>query len=194
MTTYRTYRADRRGAWIDVAGAMLALLLGASVPMYAQAVLAPQSINSGGDTRTGGFGEFFSTIGEPFATDSVSVSDDQSTWTGFWQVVPIVPTTGGVDIEATGLHGAGSGIVALAPNPFTTELNITIDVPHAGSIDLGAFDLAGRRVETLIQGHQERGGIVVHWKPEGLAPGAYFLMLTINGTQTPVAVVNYCRY
>ncbi len=193
MTTHRTYRADRRGGWIAVAGAVLALLLGTTVQLRAQATLAPQSINSGGDTRSGGFGEFYSTIGEPFATDSISVSDDQSTWTGFWQVVPIVPTTGGVEIEATGLHGTGAGIVAVAPNPFTAEVGISIDVPRTGTIDLAAYDLTGRRVETLLRGRQEKGGLVVRWRPEGLAPGAYFLMLTLNGEQTPVMTVSYYR-
>lgn len=193
MTTHRTYRAGRPKAWLVVAGVALVLLFGTSVPMFAQATLAPQSINSGGDTQTGGFGEFFSTIGEPFATDSVSVSDDQSTWTGFWQVVPIVPTTGGVEVEATGLHGAGVGIVAVAPNPFTSELDISIDMPRPGTIDLAAFDLTGRRIETLLRGHQERGGVVVRWRPGDLAPGAYFLMLTINGEQSPVKMVNYYR-
>lgn len=193
MTMKRTYRQGRSSASpVAIFGSALLLLVMACVGASAQATLEPHSVNSGGDTRTGAFGAFFSTIGEPFATDSVSVSDDQSTWTGFWQVVPILPLSG-VEIEARDLRSAERGMTSVTPNPFNTELDIEIDVPNSGLVDLAAFDLTGRRVETLLQGEHERTGLRLRWRPDGLAPGTYFLILTIDGARFPARVVNYYR-
>jgi len=176
-----------------IGAASLALVMLTYSGAFAQGTLTPQSVNSGGDTRQGAFGEFYSTIGEPFATDSVSASDDQSTWTGFWQVVPIFPNTGGVEIHTTTPFGSGAGIVATAPNPFATSLDIDVDIPRTGAIDLAACDLTGRRVETLLSGRRDRGGLRVRWHPDELSPGTYFLVLAIDGQQLSVRVVNYYR-
>jgi hypothetical protein len=90
--------------------------------------------------------------------------------------------------------GAGDGqipkalaLVSLAPNPFRRHLTILVEVPEAsGAVNLTLFDVAGRRVATLVSSELPAGRHSFTWdgrQPGGsrAAAGVYVAKLTGAG-------------
>lgn len=166
-----------------------------SMPIRAQqAEIEPQTVSNGGEHQEGSFGELFSTIGEPFAGDSVSLDIDggEATWTGFWNVLP-GDTTSGVVEEWAAFGSGSSAITAAAPNPFSDELTVYVRLESPGMVRLTAYDALGRDVQHLIEGPRESGTSRIRWQPEGLTPGTYILRLTVDGLEYPVKTIRYVR-
>ncbi|MFH1861786.1 MAG: T9SS type A sorting domain-containing protein [bacterium] len=63
------------------------------------------------------------------------------------------------------------------PNPFNPATNVTFELPSAQQIRLQVFDLMGRLVANLAEGHFNAGKHQVHWLPQQIASGIYFLRL-----------------
>lgn len=186
-----TGRHRTRGPGIP---AFLFLLL-FSVPLTAQeAQIDPQITSNGGELQQGNFGEIFSTIGEPFALDSmdVSASSDEATWIGFWNIVPSDTTSGVYEEWSSGGSGA-NGITVAAPNPFTEELQVYVRLETPGNVRLSAYDMLGREVQLLIDGPREAGTTRIRWQPEGITPGSYILRLEIDGTELPARTIQYVK-
>jgi hypothetical protein len=71
------------------------------------------------------------------------------------------------------------------PNPFNAETNISFSLAEPEAVRLQVYDLAGRLVETLFDGHQEAGEHVVTWDASAVSSGIYFYKLTAgNYTET----------
>ena len=73
------------------------------------------------------------------------------------------------------------------PNPAAPMTAIRFDLPRAGRIDLGVYDVAGRRVATLANGDFQPGQHEAFWsgrddQGRALASGQYFYRLTAEGT------------
>jgi len=65
------------------------------------------------------------------------------------------------------------------PNPFTTQSTIRYSLPESGYVRLSVYNLAGRRVDTLVDGYVEAGEHEVVWigRDAGGTPlpsGVYF--------------------
>lgn len=189
LTRYRTRRL-MRGC---ITGSIGLLLFCAGELAAQTAAIDVAVIANGGDTRSGDYGEMFSTIGEPFAADEVKASDDETTWTGFWQVLPFdTLTTGGVDEDLDPTATGSTGISA-TPNPFSSDLDIEVRLELPGRVRLAAYDMVGRPAVVLLEGRREAGTIRVAWKPEGLESGSYILRLTVDGKELPAQLVQYYR-
>jgi hypothetical protein len=72
------------------------------------------------------------------------------------------------------------------PNPIAAATIVAFELPRAAVVDLGVFDLAGRRVATLANGAASAGRNEVRWNATGdagarLPGGLYFLRLSIEG-------------
>jgi FlgD Ig-like domain len=72
------------------------------------------------------------------------------------------------------------------PNPFTGETRFTLTLPQAANVDLGVFDIAGRRIATLNRGPLGAGIQPFAWsgKLDGggqAKSGVYFYRATIEG-------------
>ncbi len=63
------------------------------------------------------------------------------------------------------------------PNPFNSTATIKYDLPQAGRAKLTAYDLQGRVVATLFDDFAPAGSAELHWSPENLASGVYFISL-----------------
>ena len=74
-----------------------------------------------------------------------------------------------------------------APNPFNPVTEVRYDVPAPGGrVTLAIFDLSGRRVRTLVDGHETSGEKRVVWNGTDssggrVASGVYYCVLTAPG-------------
>lgn len=69
------------------------------------------------------------------------------------------------------------GILSLFPLPFNSRLEVSFSLPEAGLVSMGLYDLMGRQVATLIEGHRPAGVYRVSWGGENLPSGVYVLRL-----------------
>jgi hypothetical protein len=72
------------------------------------------------------------------------------------------------------------------PNPFAGSTEVQLSLRSTGAATLAVYDVAGRRVRTLLQGVQPAGSRMVSWDGRNdsgmrLAPGAYILRLETGG-------------
>lgn len=72
------------------------------------------------------------------------------------------------------------------PNPFIVTTEITYGLPEACEVNLSIFDVMGKKVATLVKGHQAAGYKVVHWdgtdeKGKPVSDGIYFYRLEAEG-------------
>jgi hypothetical protein len=75
---------------------------------------------------------------------------------------------------------------APAPNPVLrgSEATISFTLPaRADDLDLGVFDVKGRRVATLARGPVELGPHVERWNAAGFPAGLYFVRLRAFGAE-----------
>jgi hypothetical protein len=78
------------------------------------------------------------------------------------------------------------------PNPFNATTQISYFLPQAGAVQLDVFNIAGQRVETLIQGWQTAGEHRVTWDAEDFISGVYFLRLSA-GSENSVRKVTLLK-
>lgn len=78
---------------------------------------------------------------------------------------------------------AGSAPLGLAvqPNPVRGTTTLAFTVPRETQVRLALYDVAGRRVRTLVDGTRSAGRHEVTLDPAGLAPGVYFARLEAAG-------------
>jgi len=66
-------------------------------------------------------------------------------------------------------------IEGVYPNPFNATTVISFDLVKAGLIDVGVFDLTGRRIATVMQGELPVGRHEVVWNAASAGAGVYFV-------------------
>jgi len=66
------------------------------------------------------------------------------------------------------------------PNPFNAATVISFDIPNREEVNIAVYDISGREVAVLANGHFNRGRHFIMWKAENLATGIYYCRL-----QTP---------
>jgi len=64
------------------------------------------------------------------------------------------------------------------PNPFNPSTLIAYDIPAAGRVTLGVFNLLGQRVATLVDAVQAAGTHEVRFDASGLPSGMYVCRIT----------------
>ena len=64
------------------------------------------------------------------------------------------------------------------PNPFNPTANIQYALPDAAKVQLSIYDVNGRLVTTLVNGHRNAGVHEVSFDAAGLASGIYLYRLT----------------
>jgi hypothetical protein len=81
------------------------------------------------------------------------------------------------------------------PNPLNPGTSIVFSLPERNAVDLAVYDLAGRRVKTLVHGSRDAGVHAFDWSGYDeagarVASGVYFYKLTVGDvTQTRKLVV-----
>ena len=75
------------------------------------------------------------------------------------------------------------------PNPFNPSTMIAFSVPHSGYVTLKVFDIAGRAIETLIQGEVPAGEHRLQWSAQGLPSGVYFCRMEAGGFSHTIKMI-----
>jgi hypothetical protein len=80
------------------------------------------------------------------------------------------------------------------PNPASARAVVSLTLPSPATVDLGVFDVAGRRVATLHRGSIGRGTFQFSWTGVGpgqarLPAGTYFVRLDEGGRRMTTKVV-----
>jgi hypothetical protein len=101
---------------------------------------------------------------------------------------------GNEDIAAnpSGIPNGGISKLGLAqnsPNPFNPKTQIAFSLPDAADVALGIYDVAGRKVATLVDRHLPAGPYSVEWNGlsdngERVASGVYFYRLAAGEKET----------
>lgn len=60
------------------------------------------------------------------------------------------------------------------PNPFNPTTGISYELPQAGNVKLGVYNLLGMEVATLVNGFREAGIHSATWNATGMPSGVYF--------------------
>lgn len=90
----------------------------------------------------------------------------------------------GIAVGTNDLHLNKGMVYQVAPNPFTTQVEIHYGVFKRAKVGLVVFDLAGSLVATLEDAEQAAGKYYATWRPEtNLPSGHYFVALRINDLQ-----------
>lgn len=93
-----------------------------------------------------------------------------------------------VDVSGlqAGLPAAGGPVSRIellcGPNPASEQARFVVRLPAGGTVDLGLYDISGRRVTTLWHGAMAAGETTVPWNAASARAGVYFARLTVNGT------------
>jgi PKD repeat protein len=67
------------------------------------------------------------------------------------------------------------------PNPFKPRTEISFSLAKEGGVRLEVFDIAGRRVASLVEGVKSAGRHTVSFDASSLSSGTYFYRLTAGG-------------
>ena len=97
-----------------------------------------------------------------------------------------------VDTDGTA-HVSGKTVVRLAspeqlalqppsPNPVRRQATLRFETPTPTDVEIGVYDLLGRRVATLVDGRLNAGRHTAQLSASSLAPGMYFVRLRAEGT------------
>lgn len=79
--------------------------------------------------------------------------------------------------------------IEVYPNPFRTATTISYLSDAPGAARISIFDVAGRKVdafqETFVGSSRKR----IEWRPDGLAPGVYFIRVETHRTRATTSVM-----
>ena len=66
------------------------------------------------------------------------------------------------------------------PNPFNAATTVSFNLSSSGNVSLKVFDITGREVQSLVNGHLSLGKHEAVWDAEGCASGVYLVRLTVD--------------
>ncbi len=117
-------------------------------------------------------------------------------WVGLTGVSGTSTLSGSIDVTVTVDAPRVFALRAARPNPFSSHTAFAFDVPQPGHrVAIRVYDIAGRRVRTLVDDDVVPGVHVVSWdghdqRGARVAPGVYFYRMTSPGfVETRRAVV-----
>lgn len=167
-----------RGLLVSVLGLGLAWM-----PALADAQQMTKWAFSGGAVEATAAGvRLAATIGEAGVVGPSSTGGAQLN-AGFWGSVQLVATS-------IGDHGLGpiafeNGLHQNAPNPFRLDTSIAFSVAQSSPTRIDVFDVAGRRVRTLVDEVRSPGRHQVSWDGRDgarrlVSNGVYFYRLQVG--------------
>jgi hypothetical protein len=102
---------------------------------------------------------------------------------GQWYDTYIVRTDSNLNAPPIGIHPVANEIPGSFyleqnyPNPFNNHTIILYGIPVKSYVKLVIYDILGREISTLVEGHVGVGNYKVVWRSENISSGVYFLKL-----------------
>ncbi len=121
-----------------------------------------------------------------FDTDGDGVPDERAAAGLYYQEQR---GAGLVDVPAPGGGRGALRLTLVAPNPLKDRAVIQFELPARGTVRIGLYDVAGRRVRTVFDGERNAGPGAVVLDASGLRGGVYFLRLQLGGKSAVGQVV-----
>ena len=75
------------------------------------------------------------------------------------------------------------------PNPFNQSTMIVFYLPRTARVTLRIYDVAGRLIETLVEGDVPAGEHRLHWSAQGLASGVYLCRMEANDFSETIKMI-----
>ena len=106
-------------------------------------------------------------------TDNKSSSDDNLKG-GLWfvghdSIKGVI--TSAVDVAE---EPVGFSVGQNAPNPFNPSTTISFTIPEAGTVSVDIFNVAGQKINTIVNEFMNTGSHSVTWDATGMSGGVYF--------------------
>lgn len=79
------------------------------------------------------------------------------------------------------------------PNPFYLSTTIEYNIKSVCNVNLIVYDLAGRKIDVLVNGNQEPGSYKFVYDTSGLMPGTYICRITLNGVASTEGVLRMIK-
>lgn len=83
----------------------------------------------------------------------------------------------GVISSGVGVAEAAPGAFSVAqnsPNPFNPTTTVSMMLAEAGNVTIDVFNVAGQKIDTLVDGFKEAGSHSVVWDASDFSAGVYF--------------------
>ena len=95
---------------------------------------------------------------------------------GVWYIardsIKGVIKTGGVSVEESG--PSAFSVAQNSPNPFNPTTTISYSLADAGNVTIDVFNVAGQKIDTLVDGFMEAGSHSIVWDGSDVSAGVYF--------------------
>jgi hypothetical protein len=202
----RMYRVDDLGSsatpvWSTPAGSQyssMPVLVGASDKIYlgrSDGRVQQVNLNTGFPESTRS-SSFASTIADPTLDFSTAPNQlDRLLVPGTAGVVEryCIPWDPSVDVDD--LERSSALPLRNSPNPFHDTTRIDYDLPESAHVELAIYDVAGRRLRTLVDGDRSDGRNTIEWDGrdaagQALPRGVYFCRLHVVGTEHRVRMAS----
>ena len=69
---------------------------------------------------------------------------------------------------------AAFSVAQNSPNPFNPTTTISLSLAEAGNVTVDVFNVAGQKVDTLVDGFKQAGSQSVVWDASDFSAGVYF--------------------
>jgi len=87
---------------------------------------------------------------------------------------------------------AGNMTLKAYPNPASRLSYVGFQLSESGHVKLDVFDMSGRKIATLVNGHRAKDNHIVTWNTSGVPNGMYFCRLTAgNQSSTVKLIINH---
>ena len=67
------------------------------------------------------------------------------------------------------------------PNPFNAQTTISFTIDHPGQVNLEIYDIMGRKIAMLADGHLDAGSYDYIWNAPEVSSGVFFYRVSIDG-------------
>jgi len=108
---------------------------------------------------------------------NADLADGQLYFLGHDSIAGIITNAVSVDEGAP----AAFSVAQNSPNPFNPTTSISFNIADAGNVSIDVFNVAGQRVDTLVDEYLSAGSHTVTWDAAGFSAGVYFYTVKSNG-------------
>jgi hypothetical protein len=162
---------------------LAALVVAVSAPAHAAFSLARTAFSGGGVAVSGGSYTLGATVGEAGVVGRVG-GGSYTLAEGFWTNVIAITATDVADL-GPGAEVWVNRLRSNFPNPFRSSTSIAYTVGRESPVRLSVYDIAGRRVSSLVDAPQTPGQYLVQWRGldelgSPVASGVYMIRLDVG--------------